>query len=96
MNPLRLVPITSGDSDFYQFRKIAQELQIVFDRLAEADAGIHQHSIGTDAGALGRIDPLLKESCNVKRDILIIRPGLHRRRLALHVHENDRRRIPGN
>src|SRR5207245_1869917 len=61
-----------------EFLQPGQELQIVFRRLAKADAGI-EHDPWLGYTAIGQISqPRLEELCNVTNDIVVVRVDLHR------------------
>ena len=67
----------------------AHELEVVRDRLAEADAGVEADPLLGDALRDREREPLLEERRDLGRDVVVARLRLHRPRLALHVHEAE-------
>ena len=67
----------------------AQQRQVVLQVLAEADAGIEHHA--WQAGRLGQAGSLEQEQLDLTDDVGVRRRRLHGARLALHVHDHDRR-----
>ena len=59
------------------------------DRLAEADPGIEADPVLADAGLDREREPLLEERGHLAGHVVVARIGLHRPRLALHVHEAE-------
>ena len=81
----------------------AHELEVVLDRLAEADAGVEADALLGDALRDRECEALLEERGDLGGDVVVVRFLLHRARRALHVHEaevrvrvcDDARRAPG-
>ena len=67
----------------------SHELEIVGDRLAEADSRIEADSLLGDSRVDCEFEPLLQKRRDVGRDVVVARLELHRSRLALHVHQAE-------
>ena len=65
------------------------ELEVVLDGLAEADARIQAHERLVDPGGDRYPQALLEERLDVFDDVVVAGVDLHRARLALHVHEAE-------
>ena len=79
-----------------------EQLEVVVDGLAEADAGIEPDSLARDAVRDRMLEALGEKRADVGDDVAVARIALHRARLAEHVHEadvaaalGDERRHPG-
>jgi len=64
-----------------------EQLDVVLDGLAEADAGVQADVLLRDPRIDGEREALLQERLDLGDDVLIARVLLHRPRLAQHVHE---------
>ena len=65
----------------------ADELEVVLDRLPEADARVEADPLLRDPGVDREGKALLEERRDLGCDVVVARVGLHRARLALHVHQ---------
>ena len=66
----------------------AQQLEVVLERLAEADPGVELDRAPRARPARDRgVHPLLQERLDVGDDVVVARVVLHRARLAEHVHQ---------
>ena len=72
-----------------QFALSRQQTRGCVDGLAEADAGVEHDTIEGDAGNERGVAAVGEERGHVEHDIAVVRRGLHRARLALHVHQAD-------
>ena len=70
-----------------QLVQTAQQLEVVRDGLAEADARVEQHAPLAHALAHGERQALLEERLDLVDHVVIARVLLHRARLAAHVHQ---------
>ena len=61
----------------------------MLDGLAEADAGVDADRLFADPLRNGERQPLVEKPDDVGDDVVVARVGLHRPRLALHVHQAD-------
>src|SRR5439155_11140936 len=80
-------PDDDGPAESGQHVEPADELEILLDRLAEADPGIEADPILGDARVYGDPEPLLEERRDFGGDVVVARIELHRPGLAAHVHE---------
>ena len=87
MNDLREVPSTTGRPIAAISSEAAQQLEVVLERLAEADPRVQLHALLGDPGRHGGGEPLLEERLDVGDDVVVARVLLHRARLAEHVHQ---------
>ena len=78
-----------GTADRGELAEPAQQLDVVLDGLAEADAGIEADALLGDPRRDGEREPLLEERPDLRHDVVVARILLHRSRLAEHVHEAD-------
>ena len=67
----------------------ADELEILVGGLAEADPGVEPDALLVDARGHGRAEALVEERRDLVDDVLVPGRVLHRRRVALHVHQAD-------
>ena len=67
----------------------ADELEVVLDRLAEADAGVEADALLGDAGATANESRSSRKADHLGDDVLVAGVVLHRARLAAHVHEAE-------
>ena len=96
-------PTSTGRPSAVEHVEPANELEVLRRRLAEAEAGVEADVLLGDALRDREREPLLEERGDLRRDVVVARVGLHRPRLALHVHQADvrarrrrrRRRGPG-
>ena len=65
----------------------AQQLEVVLERLAEADARVDDDALLAHALADRELDALLEEGADVVDDVVVAGVVLHGARLAEHVHE---------
>ena len=86
-NDLRDVPITTGKPSVDDPVQAAQQLEVVLERLAEADARVDHDALLAHALADGERDALLEEGADVVDDVVVAGVVLHRPRLAQHVHQ---------
>src|SRR5438067_2645522 len=77
-----------------QILEPAQQGEIMGYCLAEAKAWIDGDAVAGDTGALARRDALGEEALHFGDDIAVHDMLLHRRRLALHVHQTNSYRVP--
>ena len=70
--------------------QIGEQLDIVPQRLAETEAGIHDDPVLGETGSGTGTHPLCQKTGDLRNDVAILRLLLHRTRLALHVHEAHR------
>ena len=70
-------------------RQPAHELEVVLDRLPEADAGVEADELLADPRRDREREPLLEERLHLGDDVVVDRVGLHRARLAAHVHQAE-------
>ena len=83
----------AGDADENRAAKCrqlvepAQELEVVLDRLPEADARIEADRLFTDPLGDRKGEPFVENPDDLGDNVLVMRVGLHRPRLALHVHQ---------
>jgi hypothetical protein len=70
-----------------QARERAQQREVVRERLAEADPRVELDPLLGHAGADRRLHPLGQERLDLRHHVLVARVGLHRARLAEHVHQ---------
>src|SRR5215831_13752638 len=80
-----------GQADLAEASEVAQQLEVVRDRLAESEAGVDDDALARDARPLGGGDALLEEGGDFGKHVAVARLLLHGARLALHVHEAYRR-----
>ena len=85
--PLREAPTTSGRPSAAQLVEPAQQLEVVLDRLAEADPGVELDALLGHALGDRERHPVLEERLHVGDDVVVARVVLHRARLAEHVHQ---------
>ena len=79
--------MTTGQPDRRDPVQAAQELEVVLERLAEADARVDHDALLAHALADRELDALLEEGADVVDDVVVARVVLHRARLAEHVHQ---------
>jgi hypothetical protein len=84
---LREVPITTGAPDRDDLVEAPEQLEVVLDRLAEADAGVEPDALLRDPLAGREREPLLEECLHLVDDVVVARVELHRARVAQHVHQ---------
>src|SRR5215211_1300872 len=65
------------------------QLEVVLDRLAEADAGVEADAVFGDPRLDCKAQSLLEERLHVVDDVVVARVQLHGPRLAEHVHQAD-------
>ena len=87
--PLAGRPHDHGAPDRRELVEPAQQLDVVLDRLAEADARIEADALFGDPRRDGEREPLFEERPDVGDDVAVARVVLHRPRLAEHVHQAD-------
>src|SRR5215212_6743354 len=80
-------PDHDGPPDRNDLVEPAQQLEVVLDRLAEADAGVEPDAALVHALRYGEGEALLEERPDVRDHVVVARVVLHRARLAEHVHE---------
>ena len=73
--------------DAHELIQAREQLQVVRDRLAEADARVEQHLLLAHALAHREGEPLLQKRLDLAHHVLVARVALHRARIAEHVHE---------
>src|SRR4051794_37760633 len=71
------------------------QLEVVGQRLAEADAGVEVDPVLLDALAHGELGPLEQERLDLVDDVGVAGVLLHRARLAEHVHQAAARAVVG-
>ena len=77
-----------GPAERAQLVEPPEELEVLVRRLAEADAGVDADALLADpAASTANADALLEEGQHIGDDVVVVRSGLHRPRLPLHVHE---------
>ena len=69
--------------------ELAQQLEVVLGRLAEADSRVDADAVLAHALCDGERDALLQERRDLGRDVVVARVDLHRPRLSLHVHQAE-------
>ena len=79
--------MTTGKPDRRDPVQAAQQLEVVLERLAEADPGVDHDALLAHALADRELDALLEEGADVVDDVVVARVVLHRARLAEHVHQ---------
>ena len=75
-----------------QLAEVREQLEIVLQRLAEADSRVHEH---VDAAPPASRHPLGQVVADLRHDVLVARRVLHGPGLAPHVHRDDRRAVTG-
>ena len=86
---LRESPTRTGRPSATSTSRPAHELEVLLDRLAEADARVEADPLLGDAGRDRERQPLLEERRDLRDDVVVARVALHRPRLALHVHQAE-------
>ena len=84
---LREKPISTGRPSADQLGQPADELEVVLVRLPEADSRVEADELLADPLGDRERQPLLEEGLDLRDDVVVARVGLHRPRLALHVHQ---------
>ena len=79
--------MTTGKPDRRDPVQAAQELEVVLERLAEADARVDHDALLAHALADRELDALLEEGADVVDDVVVAGVVLHGARLAEHVHQ---------
>ena len=83
-------PTSDRPADRDQLVQAPHQLDVVLDRLAEADAGIEADRAPRGIpGRHGEREPLLEKRLDLGHDVVVDRIRLHRPRLATHVHQAD-------
>ena len=72
-----------------QLAEPAQQLEVVLERLAEADPGIEPDPLLVDPGGDRDLHPLGEEGLDLVDHVVVARVVLHRPRVALHVHQHQ-------
>ena len=70
--------------------EVAQQEEVVVERLAETDAGVEQHLLFAHAGGEGVGQAPLEKGDHLADHVVVARGFLHGPRLAQHVHEAHR------
>jgi hypothetical protein len=65
------------------------ELEVLVDRLPEPHSWIEADPVLAHTARNRQLEALLEEPCDFGDDVLVVGRGLHRPRLALHVHETE-------
>ena len=84
-------PTTHRAAEGGDRRQPAHELEVVPDRLAEADPRVEADPLFGDAFGHGERESLLEKRCDLGNDVLVVRIVLHGLRLAEHVHQTEPR-----
>ncbi len=71
-----------------QLSQPAQQLEVVLERLAEADPGIDPDPLLGDAAGHRRLDALGEEGADIVDHVVVDGVVLHRARASLHVHQD--------
>ncbi len=93
-NRLREAPSSSGRRS-RPGGAVADEEQVVLDRLAEPDAGVEHDLLLLTPRAHREGQALFEKRPHLVDDVLVVRVLLHGARLALHVHEAQGAAAPG-
>ena len=88
------MPISTGRPSATSSSSRREQLEVVLDRLAEADPGVEHDPLLGDAVADREAEPLLEERLDLGDDVVVARVALHRARVAEHVHQAAARRRP--
>jgi hypothetical protein len=70
---------------------LSQQGEVVFQGLAESEAGVNHDAPLLDPAHLAREDALREEGMHLAHHIVVVRRLLHHARLALHVHQDHDR-----
>ena len=86
---LRETPDEQRPSDRRELVEPADELEVVRNRLAEADPRVEADELLRHARGDRERKPLLEKALHVRHHVVVRGVDLHRARLALHVHEAE-------
>ena len=86
---LREKPTSTGRPSASENVQPPHELEIVLDRLAEADTGVEADPLLRNPRRDCEREPLLEKARDLRRNVRIARLRLHRAWFPLHVHETE-------
>ena len=88
INDLRETPSSNGRCHPCKTPQVREQLQIMLQRLAKADAEIEHNLVSGHAASVQSFQSFLKKFADFAHDVRVNRIFLHRLRRALRVHAN--------